>query len=81
MDKLPDRRRSVTLIKAASVGTSIATGLAGTVLGGFFLGKYFDLRWGTTPWLELVFTLIGLVLGGSYVVVTLKRLGMDNDKS
>lgn len=70
----------VNWLRAASLGTSIATTLAGTVLGGFFLGRYLDSRWGTGPWLQFSATMVGLILGGAYVVYTLMRLGTEKNE-
>ncbi|WP_206811216.1 AtpZ/AtpI family protein [Paradesulfitobacterium ferrireducens] len=67
-----------TWLKAVSFGTSIATTLAGLVGGGYFFGRFLDRRWGFTPWLELVFMLVGLVFGGAYLVTTLKKFGMTD---
>lgn len=66
--------------KAVTVGSSIATSLAGLVVGGFFLGRYLDARWDTQPWLTLSLMLVGLVLGASYLVITLKEFGANYDK-
>jgi len=66
--------------KAVTVGSSIATSLAGLVVGGFFLGRYLDARWGTQPWLTLSLMIAGLALGGSYLVITLKEFGASDDK-
>ena len=76
---MTDNRKS--WLKAASLGTSIASTLAGLVLCGFFLGKYLDALWGTRPWLEFVLMLVGLVLGGVYLVMTLIKLSaVDHEK-
>lgn len=64
--------------KAVAIGSSIATTLAGLVGGGFFLGSYLDARWGTQPWLTLGLMLSGLVLGVSYLVITLKEWASDD---
>ncbi|GAB6153345.1 AtpZ/AtpI family protein [Desulfosporosinus burensis] len=66
--------------KAVAVGSNISTSLAGLVIGGFFLGRYLDTRWGTEPWLMILLMLLGLILGGSYLVVILKRFGASDDK-
>jgi len=66
--------------KAVSVGSSIATSLAGLVGGGFLLGNYLDARWSTRPWLTLSLMLVGLALGASYLVITLKEFGASDDK-
>lgn len=70
----------LTVVKAMAIGTSIAGTLASLVGGGYLLGKYLDNRWGTEPWLQIVLILIGLILGGSYLVVTLRKLGVTDDK-
>ena len=66
--------------KAVAVGSNIATTLAGLVGVGFFLGRYLDDRWGTRPWLTLGLMLIGLAMGASYLVITLKEFGAADDK-
>lgn len=70
----------VTLLKAMAFGTSIATTLAGLVGGGYLLGRFLDQRLGTQPWLQLLFMLLGLILGGSYLVVTLRKFGVTDEK-
>lgn len=70
----------MTLVKAMAFGTSIATSIAGLVGGGYLLGRFLDQRWGTQPWLQLLLMLMGLVLGGSYLVVTLRKFGVSDDK-
>jgi F0F1-type ATP synthase assembly protein I len=69
-----------TLIKAMAFGTSIATSLAGLVGGGYLLGRYLDQRWGTQPWLQLLLMIAGLILGGSYLVLTLRKFGVLDDE-
>ena len=66
--------------KAVTVGSSISISLAGLVGGGFLLGNYLDARWGTRPWLTIILMLSGLVLGGSYLVITLKEFVDTDDK-
>ncbi|EGW38911.1 AtpZ/AtpI family protein [Desulfosporosinus sp. OT] len=65
--------------KGFEIGSSIATSLAGLVGGGFLLGRYLDDRLGTQPWLTIILMLSGLVLGGSYLVITLKKFGVSDD--
>ncbi|MCO1601518.1 MULTISPECIES: AtpZ/AtpI family protein [Desulfosporosinus] len=66
--------------KALVVGSNISTSLAILVGGGFFLGRYLDARWQTEPLFTIGLMLIGLVLGGSYLVITLMKLGASDDK-
>jgi ATP synthase protein I len=70
----------MTLVKAVAFGTSIATTLAGLVGGGYFLGRYLDQLWDTQPWLQLLFMVLGLILGGSYLIVTLRKFGVSDDE-
>lgn len=65
--------------KGLEIGSSIATSLAGVVGGGYLLGHYLDNRLGSQPWLTIVFMIIGLILGGSYLVITLKKFGVSDD--
>ena len=65
--------------KAIEMGSHISTSLAGLVGGGFLLGRYLDNRWGTQPWLTIILIVSGLVLGGSYLVITLKRYGASDE--
>lgn len=66
--------------KAVVVGSNISTSLAVLVGGGFFLGRYLDARWQTQPLFTISLMLIGLALGGSYLVITLKKFGAADDK-
>ncbi|AET70901.1 Putative F0F1-ATPase subunit (ATPase_gene1) [Desulfosporosinus orientis DSM 765] len=66
--------------KAIVVGSSISTTLAVLVGGGYFVGRFLDAQWQTKPLFTISLMLIGLVLGGSYLVVTLMKLGASNDK-
>lgn len=70
----------LNVVKAMAFGTSIATTLAVLVGGGYLLGRYLDQRFGTQPWLQLCFILVGLVFGGCYLVVSLRKLGITDDK-
>jgi len=45
----------------------------------FFLGTYLDNHWSTDPWMKIVLMLMGLVLGGAYLITTLKGLSEDEE--
>ncbi|KGK86621.1 ATPase [Desulfosporosinus sp. HMP52] len=66
--------------KALVVGSNISTSLAILVGGGYFLGRYLDARWMTQPLFTISCMLVGLALGGSYLVITLKEFGASDDK-
>ena len=65
--------------RALALGSTISTTLAALVGGGYFLGHYLDGRWDTEPVLTITMMLVGLVLGGSYLVFALKKLGTADD--
>jgi len=66
--------------KAFIVGSNISTSLAILVGGGFYLGRYLDALWQTEPLFTIGLMLVGLGLGGSYLVITLKKFGASDDK-
>lgn len=67
--------------KALVLGSSISSSLAILVGGGYFLGEYLDNRLLTKPLFTIVCMLIGLALGGYYLVITLQKFGASDDKN
>lgn len=49
--------------KALGQAISLATNMAAAVAVGFFLGNFLDKRFGTAPWLTLLFFLLGTATG------------------
>jgi len=68
------------IMRYIALGTSISTGLAGSVVIGIFLGQFLDRRLGTTPWLFLFCTLAGLGLGVYSVIHIIKMLEKTNSE-
>jgi F0F1-type ATP synthase assembly protein I len=56
-----------------ALGSTISATLAGLAVGAFFLGSFLDRRLGTTPVFTLVCIFLGVILGLSYMIVTLLR--------
>lgn len=52
----------------------IGVTMAASILIGVFLGRYLDERFGTNPWLLLVFSLLGV--GGAFI----RLFNLPNDK-
>jgi len=48
--------------------------LAVTIVVGALVGRYFDDRWGTGPWLTLAGTLLGTAVGFLEVLRALREL-------
>ncbi|CAA7599734.1 Putative F0F1-ATPase subunit, Ca2+/Mg2+ transporter [Acididesulfobacillus acetoxydans] len=67
-------------LKAVSVGSTIPVTFVGTVMGGFYLGRYLDDLLGSRPWLQLLLMFGGMILGGFYLVYVLKALGTADDE-
>jgi ATP synthase protein I len=49
--------------KALGKALSLATNMAASLAVGFFLGDFLDKRFGTWPWLTLIFFLLGTATG------------------
>lgn len=75
---MSDGRKS--WLRAVSVGSSIPVTFVGAVMGGFYLGRYFDRLLGTQPWLQLICMFSGMVMGGFYFVYALKALRTTDDE-
>ncbi|HEX3016208.1 MAG TPA: AtpZ/AtpI family protein [Desulfobacteria bacterium] len=71
-----DRKGSRYLV----LGTSIGSSLAGSMLAGFFVGRYLDAKFGTYPWLDIIGVLLGLVMGAISVVQILRAIGTSDNR-
>jgi len=70
-----DRKLFRVLGALSTVGITL---VVATVIG-YFIGHYLDGRFGTTPWLTLVFLLLGIAAGFKNLYDQTRRL-MDLDK-
>ena len=71
-----DRKLFRMLGALSTVGITL---VVATVIG-YFIGHYLDGRFGTTPWLTLVFLLLGIAAGFKNLYDQTRRL-MDLDKT
>ena len=55
-------------MKAAGQASSIGFVLVISIAIGYFFGSWLDRRFGTEPWLMLVFTLLGITAGFIQVI-------------
>jgi ATP synthase protein I len=69
-----DRKLLRMLGALSTVGITL---VVSTVIG-YFIGHYLDGRFGTTPWLTLVFLLLGIAAGFKNLYDQTRRL-MDPD--
>ena len=56
------KRSRSPLAQAGSIG-KVASGLMLPILVGFFLGDYLDERLGSSPWMILIFLMLGIAAG------------------
>ena len=61
-DKIPptDKETRRELVRAISLITHIGVTVAACLLIGVFLGRWLDSLLGTSPWLLIVFSLLGM---------------------
>jgi len=78
-EEVPDRQKS-PLREAGLVGGGLAFVMAATTILGALAGHYADQRWGTTPWLTLAGTLLGMGGGFFEVLRVMRRMERDTRK-
>ncbi len=69
------RRTAIQMAYASSIG--IAMVLA--IFGCLFLGAYLDRQWGTSPYLTLVFLLIGIAAGFRNIYTLIRKYFSDEE--
>jgi len=59
---MPDnkKKRRGSVLRALSISSQIGVTMTACVFIGVFLGKYLDKLLGTSPWLLLIFSLLGV---------------------
>jgi len=55
-----DKKQKKELWRAVAFFSQVATTIVASILIGVFLGRFLDNLLGTTPWLLLVFSLLGV---------------------
>jgi len=74
MSKLTSKERK-EIFRAASLFTQIAITIATCVFLGVFIGRFLDNRFGTEPWLLLVFSLLGVGAAFKSLYELIKKFG------
>ena len=64
-DSLPFFKKNNETYNILGLIGSFGFTTAGAVAGGYFLGSYLDRKLNTSPWLMLVFILLGII--GSFI--------------
>ena len=89
LDKVQDRsgqqesthRQSAYAQRAAGQAWRIAIELAVAIILGALFGYWLDQYFGTTPWLMLVFFVLGIFAGFFNVLRTAKQMQKDAERS
>lgn len=71
---------SKSTYRALGITSGIGFMMAACILGGYFVGSYLDSKFGTKPWLLLVFLLMGLAVGFIEIYNIMKKLTKENNK-
>ncbi len=75
--KKKDKRK---IASAYSLITQIAINVLVIILGCFFLGKFLDDVFNTSPWLMLLFLILGMLSAFRNIYVTSIRVIKDNEE-
>ncbi|UWG97189.1 AtpZ/AtpI family protein [Dehalobacter sp. DCM] len=67
-------------VKLISVGSSFTVTLAGLAIGGYFLGRFLDLKLGIFPVFTILLMLAGVILGVIYLVWSIMKLEKSKDE-
>ena len=68
-----DKRKEPSMLAALGLASGIGLELAVSVLVGIGLGYLADRAFHTSPWILLVGLIVGVLVGGSSVVRTVRR--------
>jgi ATP synthase protein I len=78
-----NQKDSRSTFRALGLTGGIGFIMAGSIMGGYFLGSYLDSRFGTAPWLLITFLLMSIAAGFLEVYNILKKAmkeTSDNNK-
>ena len=63
-----------------ALAASVSTNLAAPIIGGILLGYFLDRWLHTTPWMFLVFTILGTVGGFIALIRTVNKINQTKDE-
>ncbi len=64
-------------VRRAASASSIGLVLVFSIVIGYFFGSWLDSKFGTTPWLMLLFTLMGIAAGFIEMIKLALQLSKD----
>lgn len=71
-----DANNKKTLFQVAHV-SSVGIGMAVAIFGALFIGVYLDGKFGTGPYLAVIFLVMGIIAGFRNYFRLVKRYGID----
>jgi ATP synthase protein I len=67
------KREKRRYIKELAYFSTIGLSVALSIFIGLAIGVYLDKRWGTTPWLTLIFMILGIAAGFKNIGLAIKK--------
>ncbi len=72
---------SSSTFRALGLTGGIGAAMAASILGGYFLGRYLDAKFGTAPWLLITSLLLTMVAGFLEVYKIVKKVTKETTKN
>ena len=72
---------SSSTFRALGLTGGIGAVMAACILGGYFIGRYLDAKFGTAPWLLIASLLITMVAGFLEVYKIVKKVTKETTKN
>ncbi len=63
-----------------ALAASVSTSLAAPIIGGILLGYFLDRWLGTTPWMILIFTILGTAGAFIALIRTVNKINQTKDE-
>lgn len=67
------KKQTMRTLKEWAYFSSLGFSVALSIVIGLAIGVYLDRRWGTSPWLTLVFLLLGVAAGFKNIGLAIKK--------
>ncbi len=76
-----DLNDSSSTFRALGLTGGIGAAMAASILGGYFLGRYLDAKFGTAPWLLVLTLLLCMTAGFLEVYKIVKKVTKETTKN
>ncbi len=72
---------SSSTFRALGLTGGIGAAMAASILGGYFIGRYLDAKFGTAPWLLILTLLLCMTAGFLEVYKIVKKVTKETTKN